>query len=122
MAAAVPADGRILELGTGTGIATGWMVHGLRGRDDVELTTVEFDEAVARLAEKLDWPSWVKIVVADGSDFVRRHRGYDLIFASRPGPGGGRPARLDRRLAGRGRSGVWASGGLPTRPGDAPDR
>ncbi|MGC4853342.1 O-methyltransferase [Micromonospora sp. DT4] len=85
LAAAVPAHGRILELGTGTGIATGWMVHGLRGREDVELTTVEFDEGVARLAGELAWPSWVKIVVADGADFVRTHGGYDLIFADSPG-------------------------------------
>ena len=46
LAAAVPANGRVLELGTGTGVGTAWIVHGLRGRDDVEVVTVEIDAAL----------------------------------------------------------------------------
>jgi demethylmenaquinone methyltransferase/2-methoxy-6-polyprenyl-1,4-benzoquinol methylase len=33
LATAVPAKGRVLELvGTGTGVGTAWIAHGLRGR------------------------------------------------------------------------------------------
>ena len=48
LAAAVPGGGRILEIGTGTGVGVGlaWLVHGLGGRQDVEVVTVELDDAV----------------------------------------------------------------------------
>jgi len=50
LAAAVPRGGRVLELGTGTGVGTAWLTHGLGSRTDVEVRTVEIDPATAKLA------------------------------------------------------------------------
>src|SRR5437762_396879 len=47
LAAAVPPGGRILELGTGTGVGTAWLVSGLRGRTDVAVRTGEPDPELA---------------------------------------------------------------------------
>ena len=47
---------------------------------------------------------------------------FDKLGPARPGAGRGRPARHDRRAAGRGGPGLRASGGLPARAGDAPHR
>lgn len=44
LAASVPSNGRILELGTGLGFDTGSLVQGLRQCDDVRITTIEGDE------------------------------------------------------------------------------
>jgi hypothetical protein len=59
LAAAVPANGRVLELGTGTGVGTAWITHGLQGRADVEVVTVEIDATTAALAAQYSGPSWV---------------------------------------------------------------
>jgi hypothetical protein len=57
LAAAVPANGRVLELGTGTGVGTAWITHGLQGRADVEAVTVEIDATTAALAAQYSGPS-----------------------------------------------------------------
>lgn len=53
LAAAVPAGGRVLELGTGVGVGSGWLVHGLGARPDVEITTVELDPTTADVAARV---------------------------------------------------------------------
>src|SRR5579875_3770890 len=68
LAAAVPAGGRVLELGTGVGVGSGWLVHGLGARTDVEITTVELDPTTAELAARLPWPGYVHLVVGDALD------------------------------------------------------
>ena len=50
LAAAVPNGGRILEIGTGVGVGLAWLVHGLVGRQDVEVVTVELDDVVQQMA------------------------------------------------------------------------
>jgi demethylmenaquinone methyltransferase/2-methoxy-6-polyprenyl-1,4-benzoquinol methylase len=85
LAAAVPANGRVLELGTGTGVGTAWIVHGLRGRDDVEVVTVEIDAATAALAAQYRWPPWVGLLTGDALEVTRRAGRFDLIFADAQG-------------------------------------
>jgi predicted O-methyltransferase YrrM len=85
LAAAVPAEGRVLELGTGTGVGTAWITHGLQGREDVEVVTVEIDAATAALAARHPWPSWVTLLVGDAVDVTRRVGSFDLIFADAQG-------------------------------------
>lgn len=85
LAAAVPANGRVLELGTGTGVGTAWIVHGLRGRDDVEVVTVEIDAATAALAAQYRWPPWVGLRTGDALEVTRRAGRFDLIFADAQG-------------------------------------
>jgi len=85
LAAAVPANGRVLELGTGTGAGTAWIVHGLRERDDVEVVTVEIDAATAALAAQYRWPPQVRLLTGDALEVTRRAGRFDLIFADAQG-------------------------------------
>src|ERR1700749_3315674 len=71
LAAAVPANGRVLELGTGTGVGTAWIAHGLEGRADVEVITVEIDPATAALAAQYSWPSWVTFRTGEALEVAR---------------------------------------------------
>jgi predicted O-methyltransferase YrrM len=85
LAAAVPANGRVLELGTGTGVGTAWIISGLRGRDDVEVVTVEIDAATAALAAQYDWPPQVRLLTGDAMEVLRGTGRFDLIFADAQG-------------------------------------
>lgn len=85
LAAAVPANGRVLELGTGTGAGTAWITHGLQGRADVEVVTVEIDAATAALAAQYSWPSWVRLLTGDAVEVTRGAGSFDLIFADAQG-------------------------------------
>ncbi len=84
-AAAVPAGGRILELGTGTGVGLAWIVDGLGSRTDVEVVSVELDSDLAATAMAGEWPSFVRIEVGDALAFITRPEHYDLIFADAQG-------------------------------------
>jgi predicted O-methyltransferase YrrM len=92
LAAAVPPGGRILELGTGAGVGTAWVVHGLAGRDDVEVITVEVDPATAAVARRLAWPAYVRFLVADAVEVLPGLGRFDLVFADALG---GKWDRLD---------------------------
>jgi predicted O-methyltransferase YrrM len=85
LAAAVPVKGRVLELGTGTGVGTAWITHGLHGREDAEVVTVEIDAVTAALAAQHPWPSWVTLLTGDAEDVTRRSGSFDLIFADAQG-------------------------------------
>ena len=82
LAAAVPAGGRILELGTGAGVGTAWITHGLADRTDVEVVTVDIDPGAAA---GLSWPSHVRLVVGDAVEVTAREGTFDLIFADAQG-------------------------------------
>ena len=88
LAAAVPANGRVLELGTGTGAGTAWITHGLQGRNDVEVITAEIDAATAALAAQYRWPSWVRLLTGDALEVIRSAGRFDLIFADAQGGNG----------------------------------
>src|ERR1700733_5825457 len=64
LAAHLPAGSRVLELGTGAGVGTAWIVSGLLPRTDVTVTTVERDARTALLAAQGDWPGFVDLRLA----------------------------------------------------------
>ena len=85
LAAAVPAGGRILELGTGAGVGTAWIVHGLGDRSDVDVVSVDDDRAAAELAGRASWPPYVRLIVGDAVEVTGREGAFDLIFADAQG-------------------------------------
>jgi predicted O-methyltransferase YrrM len=85
LAAALPRDGRILELGTGTGVGLAWIVDGLGARADVEVVSVELARDIAALAAGNEWPAFVELKVGDALEFVGHPERYDLIFADAQG-------------------------------------
>ncbi|MDT0343410.1 O-methyltransferase [Streptomyces litchfieldiae] len=96
LAAARP-GGRVLELGTGVGEGTAWLLTGLPS--DGELVTVELSDAhqaVAR-AELGDDPR-VSFVTGDGGAWLEEYAGapFDLVFAD---TWPGKFTHLDRALA-----------------------
>ncbi len=85
LSASVPEGGRILEIGTGVGVGLSWLVHGLGGRHDVEVVTVELDREVQGTARSSPWPPWVRFELGDGAEVVGRLGEFDLIFPDAPG-------------------------------------
>jgi predicted O-methyltransferase YrrM len=74
--------GRLLELGTGTGIATAWLLAGMD--PDSTLTSVDTDPHVQEVArEFLGEDRRLKVVLEDGLEFLRKEsaESYDLVFA-----------------------------------------
>jgi len=96
LAAAVPPDGRILELGTGIGVGTAWLLHGLDARSDVEIVTVEIDQVTASAAARTPWPAYVSLVVGDAVEVTRSSGLFDLVFADAQG---GKWEGLDNTIA-----------------------
>jgi predicted O-methyltransferase YrrM len=81
LAASKP-DGRFLELGTGTGIATAWCLAGMSDR--AELTSVDSEPAVQMVArEFLGADSRLTLLIEDGLEFLAHQpdASYDLLFA-----------------------------------------
>ncbi len=75
-------SGNILELGTGTGLSTCWLLEGMDRK--TTLMTVDNDPRVVEVAKKhLSEDTRVKFHVADGSQFLKELTGrrFDLIFA-----------------------------------------
>ncbi len=75
-------DGRILELGTGTGISTCWILDGMK--DGTTLTSVDNDVSVQQIAKKhLDGDTRVSFVLGDGVIELNKIEdcSIDLIFA-----------------------------------------
>lgn len=81
LAASKP-GGQILELGTGAGMSTAWLLVGMSS--DATLTTVEKDPQLVAAARRiLAEDSRITFVEQDGADFLRQNQGkyFDLIFA-----------------------------------------
>jgi len=83
LAASKPA-GSFLELGTGTGLATAWLLDGMDARST--LLTVDNDDAVSSVARRhLKHDRRVTFTIADGeaclSIFAEEGRTFDLVFA-----------------------------------------
>ena len=81
LAASKP-GGRVLELGTGTGCGTAWLLAGMDSA--CRLETVDVDRKVVAVAQRhLGADSRVTFHVMDGADYIGRARGeeFDLIYA-----------------------------------------
>jgi predicted O-methyltransferase YrrM len=81
LAASKP-SGRLLELGTGTGIATAWLLAGMDAGST--LMSVDTDAQVQAVAfECLGSDPRLSLVTEDGAAFLRRQpaRRFDLVFA-----------------------------------------
>jgi predicted O-methyltransferase YrrM len=96
LAAAVPPGGRILELGTGAGVGTAWLVHGLGDRTDIELLSVEADASTMALTRSQNWPDYVRFVVDDAVRVLPSLGRFHLLFADAQG---GKWDRLDLSIA-----------------------
>ena len=79
--AASKLSGRILELGTGTGLATSWIVDGMDER--TKLITIENNTLLLDIARKALQDSRVEFVWADGYAWIQTYSGekFDMVFA-----------------------------------------
>jgi predicted O-methyltransferase YrrM len=96
LAASKPA-GRILELGTGTGVGTAWLLAGMD--PDARLDSVDNDPAAQQIARRhLGHDPRVTFHLADGAAFLRQlpPRTFDLVYAD---TWAGKFSDLDRALA-----------------------
>ncbi len=74
--------GRFLELGSGTGLSTAWLLDGMDSNS--RLTTVDNDERLLSiLRNNLGEDPRLTVVCADGDEFLRSLSGqyFDFIFA-----------------------------------------
>jgi predicted O-methyltransferase YrrM len=85
LAASKP-SARFLELGSGTGLSTAWLLDGMDSRSS--LTTVDNDENLLSILKKhLASDPRLTVECADGDDFLRSAQARDLIsFSPIPGP------------------------------------
>ena len=75
-------SGKFLELGTGTGLSTAWILDGM----DRNSTLISFDndEKFLNIAQKyLGKDERLKLILSDGEDWVKNNLGqkFDYIFA-----------------------------------------
>jgi predicted O-methyltransferase YrrM len=103
--AATKTAGKLLELGTGTGVATAWILDGMD--TEARLVSIEMDEANIEVAKQFlgDDPR-VTFIHADGGEWLRRAEPdqFDLIFAdSWPG----KYTHLDEALRSLKRGGLY---------------
>jgi len=112
LAASKP-GGRILELGTGTGLATAWLLSGLDER--ASLISVDVDPVVQGVAREHLRDDRLAFVLADGLDYVRGQgaASFDMIFADAwPGKYEG----LDETLALLKRGGAYVIDDMAPQP------
>ncbi len=104
--AALKSDGNVLELGTGTGMATCWLLDGLDAKG--HLVTVDRDPVVQQVAKiNLGHDPRISFVEQDASEFLRNTQTleFDLIFADAlPG----KFSELDEALALLADGGIYA--------------
>jgi|SRR5450432_47690 len=74
-------SGRILELGTGGGLATSWILAGMD--EHAKLVTIENNPALLDIAKELLRDTRIEFVLANGYEWLKNYKGekFDLIFA-----------------------------------------
>jgi len=74
-------SGRILELGTGSGLATSWILSGMS--KNAKLITVDNNDVLLDIAKESLADPRVKFVLADGHEWIKEYSGekFDLVFA-----------------------------------------
>jgi predicted O-methyltransferase YrrM len=96
LAASKPA-GRILELGTGTGVGTAWLLAGMDA--NARLDSVDNDAAAQAVARRhLGHDPRLTLHLADGAEYLERlpARAFDLVYAD---TWAGKFTHLDEALA-----------------------
>jgi len=81
LAASKP-NGKFLELGTGTGLSTSWILEGMNAASS--LISVDNDEAFLTIAEQfLKHDARVTLIASDGNDWINQNSSlrFDYIFA-----------------------------------------
>lgn len=81
LAASKP-SGKFLELGTGTGLSTSWLLDGMDSKST--LISVDNDEKLLGIAHKfLGHDSRLNLIQTDGEEWVQNnaHQKFDFIFA-----------------------------------------
>lgn len=73
--------GSFLELGTGTGLATAWLVQGMD--ENSSLISIDNNSLLVDIARKYINDKRVEFVLADGYEWILNYKGkkFDLIFA-----------------------------------------
>jgi len=71
----------ILELGTGSGLATSWIVAGMH--KDAKLVTVDNNALLMDVAKQNLPDERIRFICADGYEWLKNYKGekFDLIFA-----------------------------------------
>ena len=104
LAASKP-SARFLELGSGTGLSTAWLLDGMDSGS--HLTTIDNDDALLSILKRHLTPdSRLSVVCADGDEFLRSLHGqrFDFIFAD---TWSGKYRLLDEALELLARSGLY---------------
>lgn len=81
LAASKPAS-KFLELGTGTGLSTSWILDGMD--NDSTITSFDNDETLLQIAQTfLGQDKRLKLIQSDGEEWVKSNLGkkFDYIFA-----------------------------------------
>ena len=113
LAASKP-GGRFLELGTGTGHGTAWLLSGMD--PDSRLDTVDTDASVVAIAKRhLGGDPRVTFHIADGAEFIRQapRAQFDLIYAD---AWPGKFTHLDEALALLSAGGIYVIDDLLPQP------
>ena len=80
--AGTKSGGNFLELGTGTGLSTAWILEGMDQTSN--LTSIDFDDSVLSIAKQfLGNDPRLKLELIDGEEWVADNEGarFDFIFA-----------------------------------------
>ena len=74
-------SGRILELGTGGGLGTSWILDGMD--ENSSLITIENNSALQEIAKQMVSDHRIEFILADGYEWLKQYNGekFDLIFA-----------------------------------------
>lgn len=96
LAAAVPDHGRIVELGTGTGVGLAWLLAGSDNGDRIDVVSVDTDSDLLDETAAADWPPNVRFLHGDGELHVQDLAPVHLLFAD---AAGGKLHGLDHSIA-----------------------